>query len=65
MLPPLSLSLQKNDLWVNFKHYGLPKPDIVCGCNSQPVFTREAVFDAMVCDPPYGVRAGNDARLCV
>lgn len=44
----------------NFKQYGLPLPELVRGDNSRsPLVERSAgLFDAVVCDPPYGIRAG-------
>ena len=42
----------------NFRHYGLPRPELLCSDQSLPVWEREGVFDAIVSDPPYGVRAG-------
>jgi len=60
----------KSDIFGNFKHYGLPRPELICSDQTHPVW-RIAVcqeeeeknpdmmrFDAIVCDPPYGVRAG-------
>jgi tRNA (guanine10-N2)-methyltransferase len=44
----------------NFEQYNLPIPDIVrCDISMRFHQWREAeMFDAIVCDPPYGVRAG-------
>ena len=42
----------------NFRHYGLPLPELLCADQSRVVWEREEVFDAIVTDPPYGVRAG-------
>ena len=42
----------------NFRHYKLPRPELVCSDQSLPVWARAEVFDAIVSDPPYGVRAG-------
>uniref|UniRef100_A0A7S3YLU9 tRNA (guanine(10)-N(2))-methyltransferase n=1 Tax=Lotharella globosa TaxID=91324 RepID=A0A7S3YLU9_9EUKA len=49
---------EKKDLFTNFGHYGLAKPEIVCGDNAYPPWHAREVYDAIVCDPPYGVRAG-------
>ncbi|TDH69857.1 hypothetical protein CCR75_004777 [Bremia lactucae] len=48
----------------NFRQYGLPLPELVRADNSvSPFVTRcRGFFDAVVCDPPYGIRAG--ARKC-
>lgn len=47
----------------NFRRFGLPRPEIVRSDNS--VYHRHyrcsgrlPLFDAVVCDPPYGIRAG-------
>ncbi|CAH0473483.1 unnamed protein product [Peronospora belbahrii] len=44
----------------NFKQYGLPLPELLRADNSvSPLVTRcRGFFDAVVCDPPYGIRAG-------
>lgn len=46
----------------NFHQYQLPTPIGLVRCdNSRPVF-RDAIggwLDQIVCDPPYGVRAGG------
>eukprot|EP00211_Chloroparvula_japonica_P002350 CAMPEP_0119155152 /NCGR_PEP_ID=MMETSP1310-20130426/51601_1 /TAXON_ID=464262 /ORGANISM="Genus nov. species nov., Strain RCC2339" /LENGTH=438 /DNA_ID=CAMNT_0007147739 /DNA_START=150 /DNA_END=1466 /DNA_ORIENTATION=+ len=45
----------------NFQYYGLTgQLDCLLAHDvAQPIFTRqEGIFDAIVCDPPYGIRAG-------
>jgi tRNA G10 N-methylase Trm11 len=50
----------------NFLHYGLPPPDILCASQNCRAWRRggkrggggEGCFDAIITDPPYGVRAG-------
>lgn len=44
----------------NFKQYGLPLPELIRADNSMsPMAVRcRGYFDAVVCDPPYGIRAG-------
>ncbi|KAJ1490434.1 hypothetical protein T484DRAFT_1777129 [Baffinella frigidus] len=43
----------------NFLQYGLTPPlDFVRCDNANPVWKIAAMFDAIICDPPYGVRAG-------
>eukprot|EP00466_Bigelowiella_natans_P013602 jgi/Bigna1/141471/aug1.63_g16179 len=49
---------RQKDLFVNFKYYGLGKPEIVCGDNAFPPWVQREMVDAIICDPPYGVRAG-------
>ncbi|KAJ6852608.1 tRNA (guanine(10)-N2)-methyltransferase-like protein isoform X1 [Iris pallida] len=50
------------NVWSNFKQYGLPMPvSLLRADNNLPPWRpglRE-VFDAIICDPPYGVRAGG------
>lgn len=42
----------------NFQQYKLPYPELICADSSMPAFREGAQFDAIICDPPYGVRAG-------
>jgi len=43
----------------NFVQYGFVPPEILCGDLSHSPFQRRREWvDAIVCDPPYGVRAG-------
>ncbi|KUF93140.1 General transcriptional corepressor tupA [Phytophthora nicotianae] len=44
----------------NFKQYGLPLPELVRADNSMSPLVKQCkgFFDAVVCDPPYGIRAG-------
>ncbi|TYZ59231.1 hypothetical protein PybrP1_002239 [[Pythium] brassicae (nom. inval.)] len=44
----------------NFRQYGLPAPELIRADNSRsPLVARcRGLFDAVVCDPPYGIRAG-------
>lgn len=44
----------------NFKQYNLPLPELLRADNSMsPLVDRcQDMFDAVVCDPPYGIRAG-------
>lgn len=53
----------QRSIWENFRSYGLASPEIVRMDNH--LFTRhfkrtvvEGMFDAIVTDPPYGIRAG-------
>ncbi|PHU05016.1 hypothetical protein BC332_25838 [Capsicum chinense] len=50
------------NVWSNFKQYGLPMPiALLRADNNLPLWRLglKEVFDAIVCDPPYGVRAGG------
>lgn len=50
------------NVWSNFKQYDLPSPvGLIRADNNAPPWrsTLKEVFDAIICDPPYGVRAGG------
>lgn len=50
------------NVWTNFKDYGLPPPLALLRCDLHTVPFRDnlrEMLDAIVCDPPYGVRAGG------
>ncbi|OIT00622.1 PREDICTED: tRNA (guanine(10)-N2)-methyltransferase homolog [Nicotiana attenuata] len=50
------------NVWSNFKQYGLPTPiALLRADNNLPPWRSglKEVFDAIICDPPYGVRAGG------
>lgn len=50
------------NVWSNFKQYGLPMPvSLLRADNNLPPWRAglKEVFDAIICDPPYGVRAGG------
>ncbi|GAB5356871.1 hypothetical protein AAMO2058_000325700 [Amorphochlora amoebiformis] len=49
---------KKKDLFLNFTHYGFERPEIVCGDSANPPWRSFEMFDSIICDPPYGVRAG-------
>uniref|UniRef100_K3WXR5 tRNA (guanine(10)-N(2))-methyltransferase n=1 Tax=Globisporangium ultimum (strain ATCC 200006 / CBS 805.95 / DAOM BR144) TaxID=431595 RepID=K3WXR5_GLOUD len=48
------------NVMTNFKQYGLPLPELLRADNSlSPIMEKcRGYFDAVVCDPPYGIRAG-------
>lgn len=58
----------KKNIWTNFDDKGLPRPEIVrldfCPKTramksfASSITPQDGWFDAIVCDPPYGVRAG-------
>lgn len=48
--------IDKFNIYTNFKHYKLPIPDFMAMDVSALQFKRP-IFDSIVCDPPYGVRA--------
>ncbi|KAF4350754.1 uncharacterized protein LOC115720686 [Cannabis sativa] len=50
------------NVWSNFKQYGLPMPiALLRADNNLPPWRSglKEIFDAIICDPPYGVRAGG------
>jgi tRNA (guanine10-N2)-methyltransferase len=57
--------IEKFDIHTNFKYYRMPVPDFMAMDISALGFNmikngfkpRRPIFDAIVCDPPYGVRA--------
>jgi hypothetical protein len=54
-------SLQGKDgvnLRTNYQHYGLGIPEVVRIDNAAPAMRADMQVDAIITDPPYGVRAG-------
>lgn len=51
--------IDKFDIMTNFKYYKVPTPEIIVMDNSRNKISsyNGPLFDAIVCDPPYGVRA--------
>ncbi|XP_047315113.1 tRNA (guanine(10)-N2)-methyltransferase homolog [Impatiens glandulifera] len=50
------------NVWSNFKQYGLPAPlTLLRADNNLPPWRTglKEILDAIICDPPYGVRAGG------
>ncbi|KAK4747603.1 hypothetical protein SAY87_014189 [Trapa incisa] len=50
------------NIWSNFKQYGLSSPvGLLRADNNLPPWRAglKEMFDAIICDPPYGVRAGG------
>lgn len=56
------------NVYTNFKQYDLQLPEVMrMDSISSSLNTTEPFFDAIVCDPPYGIRAaqkmtGKDAK---
>lgn len=46
-------------LFDNFSAYGLPRPEVLRWDIAHLPLTAGARWDAIVCDPPYGIRAGG------
>ena len=57
--------IDKFNIFTNFKHYKMPLPDFMAMDISALTFNLaqnngisvRPIFDSIVCDPPYGVRA--------
>eukprot|EP00347_Sterkiella_histriomuscorum_P012467 403368464 len=53
--------IKRFDVFTNFDYYGIPRPEIMASDFSKPPFhclgERGPILDAIICDPPYGVRA--------
>ena len=47
------------DIFTNFKNYNFLRPEIFRCDTSNPCLRKIGFFDAVICDPPYGVRAGS------
>lgn len=45
------------DIWANFKQYSLDLPIIITMDIGVSHFRCKEFFDAIICDPPYGLRA--------
>ena len=49
----------QGNIFSNFDDYGFPRPQIIRQDINKPAFRKNNfLFDAIVCDPPYGWRAG-------
>lgn len=46
-------------LFDNFSAYGLPRPEVLRWDLAHLPITPSARWDAILCDPPYGIRAGG------
>ena len=46
------------NIFSSFEQYGLSKPNIMRFDVSKNGFKHKRMFDAIICDPPYGLRAG-------
>ena len=48
-------------IWTNFEQFHLPRPEILRTDNSiyhKHFRDHPSLYDAIICDPPYGIRAG-------
>ncbi len=51
--------VETGNVFTNYDIYKLPHPDIVRMDFTQPSLRKVELFDAVVCDPPYGIRAAS------
>ena len=49
--------LFKPKIMLNFEQYNLPKPQILRMDCVNTNFRKTEIFSAIICDPPYGLRA--------
>ena len=50
---------KQGNIFSNFDDYGFPRPQIIRQDINKPAFRKNnLLFDAIICDPPYGWRAG-------
>lgn len=50
--------IEKFDIMTNFDHYKIASPDFWIQDVHTPMLRMDRpIFDSIVCDPPYGVRA--------
>mmetsp|Transcript_4706 Transcript_4706/g.8847 ORF Transcript_4706/g.8847 Transcript_4706/m.8847 type:complete len:429 (-) Transcript_4706:212-1498(-) len=54
-----STSDSPGNIFTNFDVYGLEYPEIIRNDVSLNIWRQEGLFDAVICDPPYGIRAGS------
>lgn len=52
---------QHENVWSNFQQFNLPMPELIRSDNA--IYHRhfrysQPIYDAILCDPPYGIRAG-------
>lgn len=45
------------DSFLNFKLYDFDLPEILCINSTDNYIKYSNYFDAIICDPPYGIRA--------
>ena len=57
--PYISQALGNADIFTNFKIHNLPIPEILRMENSTSRLRRVEIFDSIVCDPPYGIKAAG------
>lgn len=54
-----SKTVKNPNIFTNFHSYNLPLPEIIRADNAKPLLRPAPFFDAIICDPPYGVRAAS------
>jgi len=52
---------REENIFTNFEQFGLPRPELIRSDNAvydRHFRTDHCLYDAIICDPPYGIRAG-------
>ena len=52
-------TVTNGNVFTNYDVFKLPHPDILRMDFTQPSLKKSEMFDAVICDPPYGIRAGS------
>jgi tRNA (guanine10-N2)-methyltransferase len=51
--------VESGDVFTNFDLHKLERPEIIRMDFTHPTIRGAEMFDAIVCDPPYGIRAAS------
>jgi len=68
---PAHVNAFKPKILLNFEQYGLPPPEVLRMDSTRGRFRESAgLFDCIICDPPYGLRAmsrvqGQKSEVCL
>ena len=52
-------NIKEGDVFTNFDMFGLERPEIIRMDFTQPSLRPAELFDSIICDPPYGIRAAS------
>jgi len=55
----ISDKIESGDVFTNFDLHNLERPEIIRMDFTQPTIREVEMFDAIICDPPYGIRAAS------
>ncbi len=55
----MSDKIESADVFTNFDLFAMERPEILRMDFTQPSLRGIEMFDAVVCDPPYGIRAAS------